>query len=730
MKTATGFVLPFLVMACLLPWVVAQSPAYLDPALTVEQRAADLVGRMTLDEKIGQLNFEAPAVDRLGIPAYNWWSEALHGVARNGRATVFPQAIGLAATWDTDLIYRVATAISDEARAKFNASRAIGNLGRYAGLTFWSPNVNIYRDPRWGRGQETYGEDPFLTGRIGVAFVRGMQGDHPRYLKVAACAKHYAVHSGPEGQRHEFNARPPVKDFRETYLPAFKALVTEGNVEIVMCAYNRLYDEPCCGSNLLLQEILRKEWGFEGHVTSDCWALADFHTTHKFTKTPEESAALAFRTGVDVNCGSTSPYLKGAVAQGLITEAQVDQALVTLLKTRFRLGLFDPPEMVPFNAIGPEVINSPEHRELALEAARKSLVLLKNNGVLPLRRNLKKIAMLGPNATNGDVLLGNYYGISGNLHTILEGIAEGADPGTNIEYKHAFLLDRNNLNPVDWAIGDAHTADAIVVAMGLSGLLEGEEGESLASPTKSDRFDIGLPANQIDFLKRLRAAGKKPIIAVVTGGSPVAMPEVQDLADAVIYAWYPGEEGGTAVADVIFGKVSPSGRLPVTFPVSVDQLPPYESYSMEGRTYRYASQDPLYPFGFGLGYSTFAYGNLRLSAKRIKAGDPVEVEVQVTNTGKREAEEVVQLYLTDLKASVRTPLYDLRGFQRVRLWAGETRTVRFHLDAEAMKIVDDTGKSVLEPGDFRITVGGSSPGKRAVELGAPEPVSTEFTVAS
>lgn len=708
--------------------LTAQPARYLDPAVPVEERVRDLVSKLTLDEKIDQLNFDAPAIARLGIPAYNWWNESLHGVARHGRATVFPQAIGLAATWDPDLIHRVASAISDEGRAKFNAAQRLGNTGRYSGLTFWSPNINIFRDPRWGRGQETYGEDPFLTSRIGVAYVRGLQGDHPRYLKAAACAKHYAVHSGPEGERHVFNAEPSLKDLWETYLPAFKALVVEAKVENVMCAYNRLYGAPCCGSPLLLQDILREQWGFQGHITSDCWALVDFHQTHKVTSGPEESAALAYNSGVNVNCGSTSPFLRGALAQGLITEERIDEALVTLWKTRFRLGLFDPPEMVPFNNIGPEVINSPAHRRLAREASVKSLVLLKNRQVLPLRKDIRRLFVLGPNTADANVLLGNYFGISANLSTVLEGVAGKVDPGTYVEYKHAFLLDRDNINPVDWSTGESHTADAIIVVMGLSGLLEGEEGESLASPAMSDRFDIGLPPNQIAYLRRLRAAGPKPIIAVITGGSPVAIPEVHELADAILYAWYPGEEGGNAVADVIFGDAVPSGRLPLTFPTAVDQLPPYDDYSMAGRTYRFLEQDPLYPFGFGLSYTQFGYSNPRLNRDVVRSGDSVEVTVTVANQGTVPAEEVVQCYLTDLEASVRVPRAELKGFQRIRLWGGESRDVRFVLTAEMMELVDDQGRSRLEPGRFRITVGGASPGRRAVQLGAPEPVTAEFVV--
>lgn len=710
---------------CVLAAPLAAQP-YLDPDLPPEQRAADLVSRMTLDEKIAQLNYAAPAIERLKVPAYNWWNEALHGVARHGRATVFPQAIGLAATWDPDLIHQVATAISDEGRAKYNASLRFGEGTQYAGLTFWSPNINIYRDPRWGRGQETYGEDPFLTGEIGSAFVRGLQGDHPRYLKAAACAKHYAVHSGPEGDRHHFNVSPPLKDFRETYLPAFKKLVTEAKVEIVMCAYQRLYDEPCCGSPLLLQDILRDEWGFKGHVTSDCWAIADFHMYHKVTENPAESAALAYKSGVDVNCGNTSPYLKEAVEQGLITEEVIDQRLATLMTTRFRLGMFDPPEMVPYNRIGPEVVDSPEHRTLARRAAEKGIVLLKNNGVLPLKKDLSHIFVLGPNAANTDVLLANYFGVNPDLRTILEGITAKVDPGTKLEYAHAFLLDRENINKTDWASGSARIADATIVVMGLSGLLEGEEGESLASPTMSDRFDIRLPQNQVDYLRKVRDQGDKPLIVVLTGGSPVAIPEVEELADALIYAWYPGQEGGNAVANLIFGDVVPSGRLPITFPKSVDQLPPYEEYSMVGRTYRYMDDEPLFPFGFGLSYTTFAYSEPAADKTSISRGESVTVSVKVTNTGQRAAEEVVQCYLTDLEASVRTPRYDLRGFKRVHLWPGETKTVSFTIEPEMMQLVNEQGEHVLEPGGFRLTLGGSSPSPRVADLGGAEPAVIEF----
>lgn len=706
----------------------AQTPLYLQPGAPLDDRISDLISRMTLEQKVSLLNFESAAIPELGIPAYNWWGEALHGVARHGRATVFPQAISLAATWDTALIYRVASAISDEARAKYQASVRLGNQGlRYTGLTFWSPNINIFRDPRWGRGQETYGEDPFLSGSIGVAFVKGMQGNHPVYLKTAACAKHFVIHSGPEGLRHSFNAEPSLKDFRETYLPAFKMLVQEGNVEAVMCAYNRIYGEPCCG-NPIMNKILREEWGFKGHFVSDCWAISDFHGGHGVTASPQASAALAFRNGVDVNCGNESPYLVQAVKEGLISEDEIDVSLRRNLRTRFRLGFFDPEGLNPYTKIGPEVLHSEAHRQLALEAAEKSMVLLKNNGTLPLQKDLKRLYVYGPTAANQDALLGNYFGVSSQMTTFLEGITGAIDPGTNMEYKHAILLDRPNVNPTDWVTGDAQSADAVIVVLGLTGLLEGEEGEALSSEHMSDRADIDLPAHQKAFLKKLRAACTKPIVVVLTGGSPMAIPEVTEWADALIYAGYSGEAGGEAAARLIFGDANPSGRLPFTWPMSVSQLPDYASYDMQGRTYRYMTQEPLFPFGFGLSYTRFEYGAVQFSKSRIKTGETVTVTVQVKNTGTLPGEEVVQCYLTDVKASVRTPLASLKGFTRVHLAPGQSATVRFELTPEMMGLVIESGTTVLEPGDFRVTVGGASPSARVTKLGGAAAVSGEFVV--
>lgn len=707
----------------------SEIPAYLDPSQPLNVRVNDLISKLTLEEKAYQMMHNSPAIPRLNIPAYNWWNESLHGVARSGVATVFPQAIALGATFDEDLVYRIASAISDEARAMHHAATAKGYHKRYGGLTFWTPNINIFRDPRWGRGQETYGEDPFLTARLGVAFVKGLQGNDPTYLKVAACAKHFAVHSGPERLRHEFDAVSSPKDLHETYLPAFKALVDAG-VETVMCAYNRTNGEPCCANNFLLKDILRKEWGFKGHVVSDCWAIVDFYQEHghKTVATQAEAVALAVKSGVNLNCGDEYPALVEAVQKGLITETEIDSALATLLKTRFRLGLFDPEEKNPYTSISTDVINSEKHRALAREAAVKSIVMLKNNGVLPLRNDLSSYFITGPNAANIDAMLGNYYGTNPDIVTILEGIAGVIQPGSQLQYRPGILLDRDNVNPIDWTTSAAKESDVTFVVLGINGLLEGEEGESIASPHFGDRPDYNLPKNQIDFLKKIREDNDKPVIAIVTGGSPMNLAEVHELSDAVLLVWYAGEEGGNAVADIVFGKAAPSGRLPITFPRSLDQLPPYEDYSMKGRTYRYMKEEPLYPFGFGLSYTSFAYSNVKLSSPQIKRNQTTDVEVQLTNTGKTEGEEVVQLYITDLEASTDVPLYSLQGIKRVRLKPGESATVKFTITPDMLTLVNNKGEKVIEPGKFRIAVGGSLPGNRSKALGMPDVAETVLTV--
>ena len=711
--------LAFICLTCAV--LRAQNEPFLNPALPLETRVKDLVSRLTLEEKVQLMNYNSPAIPRLHITAYNWWSEALHGVGRSGTATVFPQAIGLAATFSDSLAKAEATVISDEARAMYNAAVKKDYHARYGGLSFWTPNINIFRDPRWGRGQETYGEDPYLTARMGVAFVKGLQGDDPRYLKVAACAKHYAVHSGPERLRHEFNAHASMKDLWETYLPAFHALV-DAKVEAVMCAYNRTNDEVCCGNEYLLQEVLRKQWHFQGHIVSDCWALSDFYQGHKIVSGPVEAAALALSRGVNLECGDTYPYLVQATRQGLVTEKQIDSSLSILLRTRFRLGMFDPPSANPYNRIPESVINSAAHRQLARQVARQSIVLLKNNGSLPLKPDLKKYFVTGPNAASVDALLGNYYGINNQFSTILEGLAGQIAAGSQMQYRPGTLLDRPNINPIDWTADEARNSDATIVVMGITGLLEGEEGESIASPSFGDRLDYNIPANQVEFLRKMKENNPKPVIAVVTGGSPMNLADVQELADAVLLVWYPGEEGGNAVADVIFGKVSPSGKLPVTFPKSLDQIPPYEDYSMKGRTYRYMSAEPLYPFGYGLSYTSFVYSHPVLSKQAVTENDKIEVEVTVTNTGKYAGDEVVQLYLTHEGLGSDVPLYALKGFKRISLAAGASTKVRFQLTADQLALIDEKGNMVWPAGNIRVSVGGCLPGSRGEALGAAKPV--------
>jgi beta-glucosidase len=698
----------------------AQTEPYLDSSKPVDARVNDLIGRLTLEQKVSQMMYTSPAIPELKIPAYNWWSEALHGVARSGVATVFPQAIALGATFDEDLLFRVSSAISDEARAMYNAAVAKGYYQHYGGLTFWTPNINIFRDPRWGRGQETYGEDPFLTSKMGVAFVKGMQGNDPNYLKVAACAKHFAVHSGPEKLRHEFNAQASAKDLRETYLPAFKALV-DAKVEAVMCAYNQTNGQPCCANNFLLNEVLHKEWKFQGHVVSDCWAISDFYNGHKSVGTQAEAVALAVKNGVSLNCGDEYSGLLEAAKKGLVTEKEIDNALAILLRTRFRLGLLDPKEKNPFNFISTDVINSEANRQLAKETALKSIVLLKNNGVLPLKNDLSKYLITGPGASSIEGLIGNYYGVNPKMVTILEGISGALQPGSQMEYRPGTLLDAGNTNSIDWTSSMSKNCDATFVVLGINGLIEGEEGESIASKYFGDRLDYNLPKNQIEFLKKMREGNSRPIVAIITGGSPMNLAEVHDLADAVLLAWYPGEEGGNAVADIVFGKMSPSGRLPITFPKSLSQLPPYEDYSMNGRTYRFMKEEPLYPFGFGLSFTKFTYSNSKMLKSVIEKNQLTDVEVTVTNVGNVASEEVVQLYITDLKASTRTPLFALKGIKRVKLNPGASDVVKFTITPQMLMLVTDKGESVLESGDFKISIGGALPGNRSETLGAARP---------
>ena len=705
----------------------AQQEAYLNLSLPVDTRVKDLISRLTLEEKVYQMMNNTPAIPRLHIPEYNWWNECLHGVARSGIATIFPQPIGMAATFDDGLVHQAAIAISDEARAMYNAAMKKGYHAQFGGLSFWTPNINIFRDPRWGRGQETYGEDPYLTSQMGVALVTGLQGDNPTYLKVAACAKHYAVHSGPERLRHGFDAEVSQRDLWDTYLPAFHALVN-AKVEAVMCAYNRTNGEACCGNTYLLQDVLRNQWGFKGHIVSDCDAVADIFDGHKLVADRTGAAVLALQRGVNLNCGDTYLMLTDAVKKGLVSEGQIDSSLAILLRTRFKLGLFDAPGVNPYDQIPESVINSSEHRSLARKLAEKSIVLLKNNGALPLSNGLKKYYITGPTAASVDVLIGNYYGVNNRLVTILEGLAGQVEAGSQMTYRQGVLLDRDNVNPIDWASGESKTADATIMVMGISGLLEGEEGESLASPSAGDRLDYNIPKNQIDYLRKLKKDNDRPVIAVITGGSPMNLAAVQELADAVLLVWYPGEEGGNAVADILFGKVSPSGKLPVTFPRSLDQLPPYEDYSMKGRTYRYMKAEPLYPFGFGLSYTHFSYSGLQVSKNKIRKGETVQAEVTLTNTGKYAGDEVVQLYITHENMGTEAPLFALKGFQRVSLAPGASIKVNFTLIPDKLAVVNEKGQSLVPAGKVKISIGGALPGSRSEELGAAKAVEAEIEI--
>ncbi|HZT58728.1 MAG TPA: glycoside hydrolase family 3 C-terminal domain-containing protein [Pyrinomonadaceae bacterium] len=831
------------------------APPYKDPSLPIEKRVDDLVSRMTLEEKVSQMMNAAPAIPRLGVPEYDWWNEGLHGVAFSGVATVFPQAIGLGATFDQGLVGRVAEVISTEARAKYNEAQRRGNRARFFGLTFWSPNINIFRDPRWGRGQETYGEDPYLTSRLGVAFVRGMQGDDPKYLKVVSTPKHYAVHSGPEPERHRFDAAASERDMQETYFAAFRATVTEAKAESVMCAYNSINGEPACANTHLLEEMLRGRWGFRGYVVSDCGAIDDIYQRHHFVKTAEEASAVAVKRGTDLECGDTYRALVAAVKQGLISEAEVDRAVKRLFEARFRLGMFDPPEMVPYSKIPFSENDSPEHRALALDAARESIVLLKNeNNTLPLRKDLKSVAVIGPNADSVQVLLGNYNGQPSRATTPLAGIRSKVSPQTKVLYALGTGLTDVSVEPVpasalhttggghglmaeffanknlegqpvltrtdatvnfdwgmsspapgvpaddfsarwtgrivpavsgkyrlgmiaddgarifldgkliaeDWtehapttitgevtleagksyelkleyyesklgavaklvwqpptnqtgspyaeAVDAAKQSDAVVIVLGLSSQLEGEE-MTVHEPgfLGGDRTDIALPARQQALLEAVAATGK-PVVLVLLNGSALAVNWAQANVAAIVEAWYPGEEGGAALADVLFGDYNPGGRLPVTFYKSVSQLPPFEDYSMSGRTYRYFKGDPLYPFGFGLSYTRFKYDGLKLSATKVKAGDGLTVSAEVRNTGEREGDEVVQVYVSHVAASVPVPTRSLAGVSRVHLKPGERQTVSFTLSPEQLSVIDNSGRRVVEPGGFLINVGGEQPG--------------------
>ncbi len=688
-----------------------------DPDLSAQQRAEDLVSRLTAEEKAAQLKYDAPPVERLGIPAYNYWNEGLHGVARAGTATMFPQAIGLAAMFDCGMQERVAEVVSTEARAKYNQSKRRGDRDIYKGITIWSPNINIFRDPRWGRGQETYGECPYLTSRLGVAFVRGLQGSG-KYLKTAACAKHFAVHSGPESTRHKFNARASEKDINETYLPAFKALVEEAKVEIVMGAYNRINGEPACASQYLMKKLA--DWGFDGHFMSDCWAICDFHTNHMVTSTASESAALALKTGCDLNCGTVYLNLLTALGEGLITEDDLTEAAVRVMRTRARLGMFD--DIEPYDDIKYDVVGCAGHKALSLECAEKSMVLLKNNGLLPLDKSkIKSIGVIGPGAASIDALRGNYYGTSDEYVTFLSGIKE-AFPG-RVYYAQGCHLFKDRLQPlskpgdgISEAVTVALHSDVVVLCVGLDATIEGEEGDTGNAFAAGDKTTLSLPDSQKLLIEKVLEAGK-PTVIVVASGSPIN-PEADP--DAIIEAWYPGALGGKALAAILFGKVSPSGKLPVTFCETADLLPPFEDYSMENRTYRYAKNNVLYPFGFGLTYSKAELSGLKYDNISHTAS------VKIRNTGNFDTDEVVQFYIRDNESKWAVPNHSLCGFARVSLKIGEEKEVLTVLPQTAFEVVDDKGARFIDSASFTLYAGVCQPDRLSAELSGCECESIEI----
>lgn len=681
--------------------------------LPVEERAKETIKQMTLEEKVSQLVYKSAAIERLGIPAYHWWNECLHGVARCGTATVFPQAIGLAAMFDTDFLKRVAEAISDEIRGKYNAYQSIGDNSIYKGITEYAPNINIFRDPRWGRGQETYGEDPFLTAELGIAFIRGIQGEDEKYRKADANVKHYVVHSGPDELRHEIDVTIDEKQFRETYLYAFARCIREADVACVMGAYNRVNGAPCSGSSYLLKDILREELGFKGYVVSDSFAIDDFHLHHKITSSPVESAAMAFNNGCDQNGGTTFLHLSEAVRQGLVKEEDIDVSVQRLLEERIRLGMFDPAEDVPFYKISDDIVDCAEFRGLAREAAGKSAVLLKNKeDILPLENKYKTIAVIGPNADSKDVLLGNYSGTPSEYTTLLRGMQEEAKKrgieviyaeGCDLYKKEYKSLCETDLIPE--AVIAARKSDIAVLCLGLSPVLEGEEGEEGA--VQCDRDDLGLPGRQAELVRAVAREGK-PVILILCNGSPLSIPKEEPLADAILEVWYPGEEGGSAVADILFGNYNPSGRLPVTVVKGTEDLPPFDSYDMQGRTYRFLEKEPMYPFGYGLSYTRFEYRPVDLP-ETILAGKDIQFDVSVKNTGKCSGETVVQVYIRDEEASVKVPKHQLVFFKRIMAETGEEKKVTVCIRARDLAVVRQNGTCVLEPGRFKIYIGGSQP---------------------
>lgn len=688
---------------------------YQDTSLCIDKRVDDLLARMTLKEKISQMEHTSPAIERLGVSAYNWWNEALHGVARTSeKVTSFPQAIGMAASFDTDAFYRVANASSSEGRAIFNDDRKKGRAPeRYRGLTYWTPNINIFRDPRWGRGQETYGEDPYLTAKMGVAMVRGLEGKDPKFLKAVACAKHYAVHSGPEYNRHSFNATASKYDLWDTYLPAFKELVTVGKVHGVMCAYNRFEGEPCCGNDRLMMDILRNQWRFDGYVTSDCWGISDFTKYHKTHPDVPTAVADAVLTGTDLECGNSYRQLITAVEKGLIEERHINLSLRRLFEIRFKLGMFDPLESNPYGNIGLEVIECDAHKELALEMSRKSMVLLKNKKeILPLSKKVKRILVVGPNADNKNVMLSNYFGTPSHIVSALEGI-KSEFKNAEVSYikgvGHVSMLkDKTDFKDV---ISAARKSNLVIFVGGISADYEGEAGDAGADGfggfASGDRTTIHLPEVQTNCMKAIKST-KRPLIFVNMSGSAMTMNWESENADAIIQAWYGGQAGGTAIAEVISGKYNPAGRMPVTVYQSDDDLPHFEDYSMKNRTYRYFTGEASYPFGYGLSYTEFEYKNIK-TIQTVKTGEKVVVTAEISNSGERDGDEVIQLYITHPNGGENAPIRALKGFKRLHIKAGETKLVEFTLSPQDLALTDQNGNLIEKAGSVDIYIGGGQP---------------------
>jgi len=705
---------------------------YQDESLSFEERAKDLVSKMTLEEKVYQTLHGAPEIERLGVKSYNYWNEALHGVARAGVATVFPQAIGLAGTFDEDFIEEVADCISTEGRAKYNIQQKYGDTDIYKGLTFWSPNVNIFRDPRWGRGHETFGEDPYLTSRLGVRFVNGIQGHDKKYLKAAACAKHFAVHSGPEDERHSFNAISTKQDMRETYLPAFKACVKEADVEVVMGAYNRTNDEPCCGSKTLLSDILRGEWGFKGHVTSDCWAIKDFHEFHMVTNTPEESVALAMNNGCDLNCGNINGKLLKAVEQGLITEETITKSVERLFVTRMKLGMFDSKDKVSFNDIPYEVVDCKEHQELNLLAAKKSICLLKNDNILPLDiSKIKTIGVVGPNANNRRSLVGNYEGTASEYITILEGIKEYVGDDVRVMYSEGCHICRDRISGLAYdndrtaeAKAVAEVSDVIIACFGLDPSLEGEEGDQGNEFASGDKPNIDFPGIQADVLKALYESGK-PVILVNLSGSALSFAWAEKHLPAIIQGWYPGAQGGRAMAQILFGKANPEGKLPVTFYKTSEELPDFKDYSMKGRTYRYMENEALYPFGYGKSYTDYELSDVSADNTDITPDGNITITAALSNTGDYDGAETVQVYVKCMKDDA--PNYQLKGLKKLSLKSGEKATVNITLTPDSFALYNEDGVKILNSGAYKVYVGTSLPDARSIELTGKKPVCINMT---